>query len=82
MKTIEVTVEVRRRLSKRIELTEEEYEAFLCGEIDELDISDIDLPGLFNECRCACDYSSDSAWEETDYAICDENGNTIVPWND
>ena len=76
MKTIEVTVEVRRRYCEEIELTDEQYDAFMRGELDELQIPEIDFPGMFVECRTG------DAWEETDYAICDENGVEIVPWDD
>lgn len=80
MKTIEVTVEVRRRLCQEVELTDEEYEAFIHGELDELDIDEIDLAGQFDECR---ECGSNECWEETDYSICDgATGETIVAWND
>ena len=80
MKTIEVTVEVKRRLCQEVELTDEQYEAFINGELDELEIDEIDLAGMFDLCR-ECD--SKECWEETDYSICDgATGETIVAWND
>ena len=76
MKTIEVTVEVKRRYTEEITISDEDYEAFLNGDLDELEMPEIDWPGLFSECRIG------DAWEDTDYAICGENGETIVDWND
>ena len=79
MKRISVTVEVKRRLCQEIELSDEQYEAFVNGELDELQIEEIDMASMFDECRKCKD--SECA-EDTDYSICDESGMTIVPWND
>lgn len=76
MKTIEVTVEVKRRYTEQITISDEDYEAFLAGDLDELEIPEIDWGALFTECRTG------DAWEETDYSICDEDGETVVNWND
>lgn len=42
----------------------------------ELEIPEIDWGALFTECRTG------DAWEDTDYSICDEDGETVVAWND
>ena len=76
MKTIGVTVEVRRRYTKEIEISDEDYEAFLSGDLDELQMPEIDWCGLFDECRTG------DVWEETDYSICGDDGETIINWND
>ena len=59
-----------------LELTDEQYEAFVSGELYEMQIDEIDLAGMFDLCRIC------EAEETTDYSICDENGDTIVPWSD
>ena len=74
MRTIEVTVEVTRRYCEDVEITDEQYEALVNGDLDGLDIPQIDWPGLYNECRVGDGY------EETDYAIVDDVGRDIVPW--
>ena len=76
MRTIEVTVEVKRRYTEQITISDEDYEAFLSGDLDELEIPEIDWGVLFTECRTG------DAWEDTDYSICDEDGETVVAWND
>lgn len=76
MKTIEVTVEVKRRYTEQITISDEDYEAFINGDLDELQMPEIEWNALFAECRTG------DAWEETDYAICNEDGETIVNWND
>ena len=76
MRTIGVTVTVRRFLHREIEISEDDYEAFVNGDLDELDIDEIDLAEMFDSCR------GETCFEETDYSICDENGETIVDWND
>jgi len=79
MKRISVTVEIRRRLCQEIELSDEQYEAFINGDIDELQCDEINMHSIFEECR-RC--KETECAEDTDYSICDENGNTIVPWDD
>ena len=76
MKTIEVTVEVKRRYTEEIEISDEDYEAFVNGDLDELCIPEIQWDELFTECRTG------DAWEETDCSICGEDGETVVNWND
>ena len=76
MKEIEVTVEVRRRLSQKIEVPDDLYEAFINGEVDEITMPEVDFADMFERCR------NGEGWEETDYAITNNEGETVVPWND
>ena len=74
MKKIEVTVEIRSRYCEEIEITDEEYDALMRGEIDEYDIEELDFGDLYHRCR-------QDPWCEQDYVITDENGTEIVSWS-
>ena len=76
MKKIEITVEIVKRCAFEVELSDEQYEAFINGEADEITMQEIDLSEMFERCR------NGEGWEDTDYSITDNNGETVVPWND
>lgn len=76
MRKITITVEVTRRWEEDVELTDDQYEAFVNGELDELQIEQIDFPDLYDKCR-----HNENADDESDYCIRDEEGSTIVDWN-
>ncbi len=75
MRKIGITVEVTKRYYEEIEITDEEYQAFVAGKLDESDINEIDFADLYSKAKAFddCDY-------ETDYSIVDEDGVTIVDW--
>lgn len=75
MKKIKVTVEVSYRYYEEVEITDEEYEDFLNGDIQEDEIEELDLDDLFWKCRNG--YGDD----DTDYAICGDDDVTIVDWD-
>lgn len=75
MKKIKVTVEVSYRYYEEVEITDEEYEDFLNGDIQEHEIEELDLDELFWKCRNG--YGDDDA----DYAICGDDDVTIVDWD-
>ena len=75
MKKIKVTVEVRYRYFEEIEIPDEEYEAFLTGDIQDSEIEELDLADLFWKCRNG--YGDD----DSDYAICGDDDETIVDWD-
>jgi len=76
MKKIEITVEVTKRCAFEVELSDEQYEAFINGEVDEITMPEVDFGDMFERCR------NGEGWEETDYAITNNEGETVVPWND
>ena len=75
MKKIGITVEVTRRYFEEIEIPDDEYEAFINGDIDELQIPEIELSEIFSKCRAG------EGNEDTDYSITGDNDETIVAWN-
>lgn len=74
MKKIGITVEVRKRYYEEVEISDEQYEKFVNGKIDELDIPEIDLTAILAACNKVDHYTCD-------YAIADDQGKTIVDWS-
>lgn len=62
---IEITMEKSYRISKEFEATEEQIEMLSCG---------------INPFQAELEAEIEDGTEEIDYAVCDENGETIVDW--
>lgn len=64
---VEITLEQRIRVCKDFKVTKYQLEELLLG----INPFDEELKAEL-----------DSVYEECDYAVCDGDGNTIVPWNE
>lgn len=72
MHNIEITMEIVKRKSFRLSLTDEEYEEYVSGV----------QPNFAKVEEMWTQTNTDGAWEEWDYAIEDlDNGKTIVEWD-
>ena len=75
MRKLSITVEVTRSYCEEVEISDEQYAAFVNGDIDEFQIPEIDLADMFNVCR-----HDDDCNEHSDYSIVDDRNVTIVDW--
>lgn len=66
MAIVEITMEKRVRVCKEFEVTEEQLELLKLGENPFYDEIEADI---------------ESGYEEYDYSVSDEEGNTIVDWS-
>ena len=76
MRILSITVELTRSYCEEVEVTDEQYEAYVNGKIDVEDIPQIDLKGQLNECRCG------DCCESWDYTIDDDEGRTLKEWDE
>ncbi len=72
MKKIKVTVEIVQKYTKEIELPEETYSALKKGDLDEMQVDEINFNELFANC------SLSEGTEENRYFITDENGSPLI----
>lgn len=75
MKKIGITVEIVRRYYEEVEISDEQYGQLADGEVDEVILLGNKLADVFEKCR------SESATDDSDYAITDENGENIIGWD-
>lgn len=66
MAIVEITMEKRVRVCKEFEVTEEQLESLKLGENPFYEDMEADI---------------ENGYEEWDYSVCDEDGNTIVDWS-